>query len=157
MLYLIRHAHAAEADADAERPLSARGRGQVTWLAEMLRNRGGFHPQEIWHSPLLRARQTAQLLAETLSLGLPLKEVPGLRPDDAPALVAARLESVAHSIAIVGHNPHLSFLGSLLVTGAVGPPIFVMRKASILALEPARGPGVGCWLASWQLAPDSSD
>lgn len=157
MLYLIRHAHAGDANADAERPLSDKGRGQVERLAEMLRNNGGFHPSEVWHSPLLRARQTARLLADELGLGVPLREFPDLWPEDAPGLVAARLDSADRSIAIVGHNPHLPSLGSLLVTGSVHPPIFVMRKASVLALEPARGAGAGCWSASWQLAADLSD
>lgn len=157
MLYLIRHAHAGDAATDAERPLSAEGRRQVGRLAEMLRAGGGFHPREIWHSPLLRAQQTAEVLAGALGLRVPVREAPDLRPDDSPARVAARLDPFAQPLAIVGHNPHLAGLGSLLVAGSVHPEIFIMRKASILALEPARGTRAGGWAVSWHLASDLSD
>lgn len=157
MLYLIRHAHASAAGIDAGRPLSVKGRGQVRRLADLLRAGGGFDPREIWHSPLLRARQTAELLAEALRLDVALREVSELGPDDAPDLVAARLDSFSRSLALVGHNPHLAALGSYLVTGSAVPPIFVIRKASVLALEPVGGAGAVRWLASWQLAADLSD
>ena len=55
-------------------PLNARGISQAHALAEHLQNRG-FN--RIWTSPLLRARQTAEIIAEHLGLEVSLHE--GLR------------------------------------------------------------------------------
>jgi probable phosphoglycerate mutase len=48
-------------------PLTARGRGQAAALAERLRGRRISY---VYASPLLRAQQTGQVLAETLGVGL---------------------------------------------------------------------------------------
>jgi phosphohistidine phosphatase len=154
MLYLVRHAHATGGEPDRDRPLSATGRMQVRRLAGMLRANGGFTPGEVWHSPLVRARQTAQLLIGSLGLDVVIREVPGLEPDDPPGVIIPRLSS-GRSIAVVGHNPHLTLLATVLVAGPASPTAFVMRKGTVLALEPARGTGPGCWVASWRISPDS--
>jgi phosphohistidine phosphatase len=150
MLYLVRHAHALDGDEDFSRPLSERGRAQVVALARFLRGRGAFQPREVWHSPLRRAQETAQLLVEQLDLRAARTEMPDLRPEDEPAAVARRLKLVRHPLAIVGHEPHLSALASLLVLGTTQRPAFVMKKCGVLALEPA-GP---LWLVHWQLTPE---
>jgi len=149
-LYLIRHAHAEDGFADAARPLSARGRKQVRALARFLRHTGDFAPAEIWHSPLLRARDTAARLAGRLKLPAKLQVVAGLSWGDDPAIMAARLRTRRHSLALVGHEPHLSALASLLVAGSAAPSIFVLRKCAVLALERADGR----WAVRWLVSPD---
>ena len=153
MLYLIRHAHALDHEDDDARELSAAGCAQVRRLAAFLRSGGEMQPAEIWHSPLIRASQTAELLAESLGLRVPLKRVPGLRSGDDPHLITPRLHP-PHSLALVGHEPHLSALGSLLVTGEAFPPVFVMGKCAILALERYKGGDTGCWAVRWHVAPE---
>jgi phosphohistidine phosphatase len=153
MLYLVRHAHATDGEPDRDRPLSATGKMQVRRLAGMLRANGGFTPDEVWHSPLVRARQTARLLIGSLGLDVVAREVPGLEPGDPPGIIIPRLGS-GRSIAVVGHNPHLTLLATELVAGAGCPMAFVMRKGAVLALEPARGADPGCWVASWHISPD---
>lgn len=150
MLYLIRHAHALDAEEDAIRPLSDRGRKQVRSLARFLGTTGIFQPEDVWHSALVRARETAQLLAQQLKLAAPLHEMPDLRPEDDPVATARRIKLVRRPLAIVGHEPHLSALSSLLVVGAAEPPAFVFKKAAVLALEPA---GTH-WMVRWHLSPE---
>lgn len=150
-LFLVRHAHAAEAANDAERPLSKRGREQLRDLARFLRETGAFAPEEIWHSPLVRASETAEILGDRLKLKADRIEVSELEPGVAPELVAGRLRGAAKSVALVGHEPQLSALASLLVTGRGDPAVFVLKKAAILALEPATE---GRWAVRWQLAPE---
>ena len=153
MLYLIRHADALEGDVDAQRPLSPKGLNQVKRLARFLKESEAVEVREVWHSPLVRARQTAEGLAEELDWGAGLREMKGLLSGDPPGLVAARLHEVELPIALVGHNPHLESLATLLATGAAQPCAFALRKCAILALDPVRGQGVGQWAAAWQLAP----
>jgi phosphohistidine phosphatase len=150
-LYLIRHAHALDGEDDSRRPLSPRGRKQVKALTKFLASSGALQPAEIWHSGLDRARETAELLVEGLELPAKLFEKPGLMPEDDPALLIARLNTLHEPLAIVGHEPFLSALATLLVGGGAGGiPIFVMRKSTIIALE-----GTGSlWQVRWQLAPE---
>jgi phosphohistidine phosphatase len=150
MLYLVRHAHALDGEVDPARPLSERGRKQVATLARFLGPSGAFRPEEMWHSPLVRSRETAQLLAVHLKMSVPLREMPDLRPEDDPAATARRLKLVRRPLAIVGHEPHLSALASLLVAGDMEPPAFVFKKCSALMLEP----NGESWLVRWQISPE---
>jgi phosphohistidine phosphatase len=154
MLYLIRHADAVDGDVDAERPLSAKGLGQVRHLARFLKESGVLEVREVWHSPLVRARQTAEGLGAGAGWRAALRETKGLLADDEPGTLAARLRDAVLPLAIVGHNPHLESLATLLATGAAQPCAFVFRKCAILALEPIRGQGIGQWAAAWQLEPE---
>lgn len=149
-VYLIRHAHAVDASEDPERPLSPRGRDQVLALAAFLKRSGLFQPLAFWHSPLLRSRETAELLGQRLRLAVPFLLMPDLEPEDDPRAAARRIKAANHAVAIIGHEPHLSALATLLVVGQAGPPVFVMKKCSALALE-----GVGShWSVRWHVAPD---
>jgi phosphohistidine phosphatase len=153
-LYLIRHAHAVDADEDAERPLSAKGREQVKRLAKFLHESDALHPEEIWHSPLLRSHQTAKLLAKRLELIAPLIEVEGLEPEDDPRATALRVKNLRRVVAIVGHEPHLSGLASRLVSHTPKTSAFVLRKSSVLALERDRGGRGSRWVVRWQVSPE---
>lgn len=150
LVYLIRHAHAVDAEEDPARPLSARGIGQVKALAKFLKPSGAFEPAGFWHSPLARSQQTAELLAQRLRLTAPLTLVPGLEPDDDPQAIAARIKASAHSLAVVGHEPQLSALATLLVTGRSEPVKFTMKKCAALALD-----GIGPhWSVRWHVSPE---
>ena len=61
--------------------------------------------------------------------------MPALEPEDDPRAIALRIKTATKALAIVGHEPHLSTLGSLLITGKMEPSVFVMKKCSALALE----------------------
>ena len=149
-VYLVRHAHAVAADVDATRPLSPRGREQVTALADFLAPSGVFQPAEFWHSPLVRSRQTAELLARRLQLDVSRSLIPELEPESDPRAAARRLKVTTHAVAIVGHEPHLSALATLLIGAKAGLPVFVMKKCSVLALE-----GIDAhWSVRWHISPD---
>ncbi len=158
-LFLVRHAHAAAADDDSQRRLSAHGTQTARRLAAFLRANGALAGvEEVWHSPLVRARQTAELLREELGLETPLVETAGLRPNDDPVAMADRLERLDRSIVMVGHEPQLGALATLLVRGKQSPVVFVVKKTTVVALEPAGGrhkkSGRKRWAVSWQLAPE---
>ena len=149
-LYLIRHAHAEDTQPDGLRCLSQRGKRQVRALATFLRHSAAFTPEEIWHSTLVRAQETAALLCLGAKLDVPLREVAGLAPEDDPRSIAHLLAQGSRSLALVGHEPHLSALASLLVAGAPEPARFAMKKGATLALE-----GAGRqWIVRWHISPD---
>ena len=148
--YLLRHAHAIDGEVDATRPLSPRGEQQVRALADFLRGTDAFQPEEVWHSSLTRARQTAELLVQRMKLPAPLALMPDLEPEADPRAVARRIKATPRAVVVVGHEPHLSALASLLVAGRTEPPSFLMKKCALLALE---GAGAG-WIVRWHVSPE---
>jgi phosphohistidine phosphatase len=149
-VYLVRHAHAVGADEDPVRPLSPRGRDQVLALADFLRRSGQFLPVEVWHSPLMRSRQTAELLVRQMRLAAPLTLMPDLEPEDDPRAALRRIRATTHSVAIVGHEPHLSALATLLIGSRSALPLFVMKKCAALAFEGLEAH----WSVRWHISPD---
>lgn len=150
LLHLIRHAHAEDTTPDEGRRLSRRGRAQVRTLAKFLRRSEAFAPEEIWHSTLVRAQETAALLALGTRRPAPLREIDGLAPDDDPHAFARRLARLTRPVAVVGHEPFLGALASLLVAGAPEPVRFAMKKGAVLALERSGRH----WTVRWQVSPD---
>lgn len=144
--YLIRHAHAVTAEEDIRRPLSARGRKQARVLSRFLRKVGDFDPKEIWTSPLARARGTANLL----DLKAKLITVPELETSAGVATLARKLQTSRQSVALVGHEPHLSALVSLLLAGSEEPPLVSLKKGATVALERTGKR----WTLCWQIHPD---
>jgi phosphohistidine phosphatase len=90
------------------------------------------------------------LLARHLPCDAPQREVAGIKPLDNPRTLAPRVKRATKSIALVGHESHLSALASLLVAGRARPPIFALKKCSVLALERSKTR----WHVRWQIAPE---
>jgi phosphohistidine phosphatase len=162
LLHLLRHAHAVSLEEDPVRPLSTRGRGEVARLARFLGASGHFRPAQVWHSPLARSRQTADDLVSRLLLADAIRiEIPDLLPEDDPRVLAERLHlhpKDRGDILLVGHEPHLSALASLLVRGKARPDLFILKKCALLTLELGGGThkksGHSRWRVRWQIAPE---
>ncbi|MCF3651378.1 SixA phosphatase family protein [Synoicihabitans lomoniglobus] len=159
-LYLIRHAHAPAGDNDAARPLSERGRQTTAHVASFFRHNGNLRPGQFWHSPLVRAYETAVALEAGLELDVPLVETDGLLPGDDPLIMARRLAEypTVHDIALVGHEPHLSGLATLLVRGKANPVGFHVKKSAIICLrlsDKVHGRSkLPRWRVAWHFCPE---
>src|SRR5688572_17586606 len=149
-IYLVRHAHAVDGEDDDARELSAKGRKQIRQMAAFLRWNEEFGTREFWHSPAVRAQDTAERLAARLKTKAKLVEVEGLRHGDDPAILARKLKTLRRPVAIFGHEPHLSALASLLLSGRAAPPFFVLRKGAVLCLERTGKH----WAVCWQVGPE---
>ncbi len=162
LLHLVRHAHAVTEEENPSRPLSARGRGEAARLARFFAGNGGFAPAQVWHSPLVRSRETADELVKRLALTeAVVVETSGLLPEDDPGELAERLEIYPKDrgdLALVGHEPHLSALASLLVRGRETAGLFALKKSAVLTLELTKGAfkktGFGRWRVRWLIAPE---
>jgi len=133
-LYLVRHAEAVPEDVagrDDDRWLSGRGREAARGLAKLLRE-AQVEPDAIVTSPLPRAVQTAELLANGLDYLGVIHVVPALRPGIPPRLAAAELAALGASVVIVGHEPTLSGLAALLCAVPAFPSF---RTAQACAIE----------------------
>ena len=151
VVYLVRHAHAVTEEENPLRPLSARGHDECRRLVAFFQNNRSFTPAEFWHSPLARAHETARRL-QPLAPHAVLRETLGLQPEDRPEKMAARLATLAPTLmlALVGHEPHLSALATLLVTGRSGHAAFALEKGAILCLASEDN---HTWATRWHLAP----
>ncbi|HKV73562.1 MAG TPA: histidine phosphatase family protein [Gemmatimonadales bacterium] len=123
MLLLVRHAHAGERDGsrwpdDTQRPLSRRGRESARRMARRLRAMG-LRPTLILASPWRRAWQSAELLAEGAAPRIPPIALGALAmtPAIAPIARAIGPQDPAAIVALVGHEPWMSQLAGLLLTG----------------------------------------
>lgn len=133
-LFLIRHAIAVPAEEgrpDAERPLTDEGRKRFARQVRGL-ERIGIRLDRVLHSPWTRAVETAELLHRILD-GESAVE-PGLarEPD---AELAARLAR-GQRVAAVGHEPWMSELLALLLTGSKAhAERFAFKKGQVAWLE----------------------
>ncbi len=153
MLYLVRHGIAVPSGTpglpDAERPLTAKGERQMKRIAKGLK-RLDVRPDRIVTSPLPRARRTAEIVAAGLGLESRL-EVSDVLSASSPAeaiwlWLQAREES---SLMLVGHNPALSRLVGLIVTGEDVMPVCELAKGGVAAFRPgAEGGIVIDWIAT---------
>jgi phosphohistidine phosphatase len=155
IVYVIRHAAAAERGAlgsDAERPLTKEGVARMKTVAGALCAIGAT-PSVIYTSPLVRARQTADIFAKALTGDRPIKECEVLRPGHSPAEVVEFLaKECAGDVAVVGHEPQLGDLVALMVTGRT-KEVVDMKKASACCVEFDNRPAAGKGHIVWHLVP----
>jgi phosphohistidine phosphatase len=113
-LLLVRHAEAASGTPDELRPLTASGREQARALGERLRD-GGLRPSVVLTSPLLRARETGELLARVLETAADVDE--RLAPGATPQRVSEAVSERGGTVIAVGHQPDCSRIAAALTGG----------------------------------------
>jgi phosphohistidine phosphatase len=153
-LYVVRHAIAVERGTpsvpDDERPLTPKGRKRMRQIALGL-HRLGLQPERILTSPLPRALETAEIVADALGIADRLQTCDVLRADrEAAGIRDWVLTRTEDRLMIVGHNPNLSQLLGLLVAGLADPLVCDLKKGGVAALA-ARDEGG--FAIDWIAAP----
>ena len=133
-LYLMQHGLALSKDEDPERPLSKQGREDTHRVAKAAA-RAGVTVDEIWHSTKLRARQTADIVAEHLRPAGGTAERQGLAPMDDPVPVAARLAGESRTVLLVSHMPFLQRLADLLLSPRGGQGVVCITNSALVGFE----------------------
>jgi phosphohistidine phosphatase len=141
-LYVMRHGPAedqADSGVDGDRALTETGRERVRDVGKVLLD-GGEGPLEVLTSSLVRAVQTAEIVANVTKLGERYGRVrvrSELAPGGAGAQLARQLASDGHRrVMLVGHEPDLSALVSTLLGAPLGRPF---DKAMVVGLHIASG------------------
>lgn len=135
LLYLLRHAEAATmASSDYQRPLTPKGQEQARHLGEFC-YRMNLMPDLILASPVLRARQTAEVMASYFPK-TPCHEVPWAACGMSPIQALEELQSWQKfpSILLVGHQPDLGYLAATLLSIS-RPQALRIRKGLFLGIE----------------------
>jgi len=132
-LLIVRHAIAVERgdpafENDDDRPLTPEGIHKFRLAARGLKE---VAPKldRIISSPLVRARQTAEILREVVSPHRKIDFCDYLAPSGDHADLVAYLNQLGvESIALVGHEPHLSGFTSYLLAGEECAAALVYKK-----------------------------
>lgn len=152
-LTLIRHGEAGDdAPRDALRSLTLRGRASVQRVGRALRRRGGDFTVFV-SSPLVRALQTAEMVAAEVGYGGRLLVSEALVPEAAVERTLDLIRSLANedSVALVAHEPILSSLAGKLTGKARYPSL---RKAEALRFRLRDGLDGQAELR-WRIDPDT--
>ena len=157
-LYLMRHAIAVPRGSpgyskDADRPLTLEGREKLYAVAQGL-EKLELNWDLIVTSPWLRAKQTAQVMAEVFAMPNLVKETFVLTPRHTTKELLAMIQDLppAKSLLLVGHEPGLSMHLSNLLSGH-GDCRFDFKKAGVAALNFEETPAVGEAILEWMMAP----
>jgi phosphohistidine phosphatase len=155
-LYFLRHGEAepaSTAGSDDDRTLTERGRRDVRAVAELAR-RAGVQPEAIYTSPLLRARQTSDILADVFGVAATAVDqlASGPRLGDFQPVAG---ESGHQRILLVGHEPHLSGLVGTLTGGHVKMQTASFAHVRADRLEPDGGTLMCLLSPDFSLAPEA--
>jgi phosphohistidine phosphatase len=146
-LILWRHAEAAQGEPDVARPLTSKGRRQAERMAQFLSSR---LPKDtrILVSPAVRAQQTAN------ALGKGFITAPNLGTHATPQMVLATAgwPLAGGAVLLVGHQPWMGELASLLMTGQ--PNYWSIKKGAIWWFSKREREGDFQTLLRMVIAPD---
>jgi phosphohistidine phosphatase len=123
-LYLLRHGTAVERglpgyEDDSQRPLTPKGAARIHRIAQATK-RLDIKYDLILSSPYLRAHQTAQIVASFYGIEENLHLTENLTPMNPPSALIGEIHKTytdVLSILLVGHEPYLSTLASMLLAG----------------------------------------
>jgi phosphohistidine phosphatase len=157
-VYLVRHAIADQSDParwpdDAQRPLTAKGIARFRSAARGLRRIAPV-VEVVLASPYTRAWETAEILHDEAAWPAP-EPCPALEAIRPPsdALAALRAGKDRSSTALVGHEPYLSTLASLLTSGEEDVLQLELKKGGVALLAFAGDPSPGEARLRWSVSP----
>jgi phosphohistidine phosphatase len=159
---IIRHGIAVELDesakakmADAERPLTKPGTKKMRAAAKGLARVVDGGIDVLAASPLVRAQQTAAIVAEAFEGETKVATVDELKPGKPAKAVLQWLQGqkADATIAVVGHEPQLGMLISYLLAGDRKRSFVEVRKGSATLLEFPEQVKAGGAMLQWMLKP----
>ncbi|HEU5318823.1 MAG TPA: histidine phosphatase family protein [Chloroflexota bacterium] len=146
IVYIVRHAPAGQRDPskwpdDSARPLTKKGERKFARAAAGL---GAFaqKPAIVLSSPYARAWRTAELLEEHAGWPAPTVCAALAGSADPADVIPALVEHArAEGVALVGHEPNVSELTSLLLIGDAGRAALPFKKGGTACLSGDPAPG----------------
>ena len=154
-IYVLRHGIAVDRGSpgykkDSDRPLTNEGEEKVHQIAKAILAMD-LKFDVILSSPYVRAQQTAQIVATEIDEEVTLSEL--LIPNGNPLELIRELnDEKAQRVLLVGHEPYLSGLISVLVTGDSDAAI-ELKKGGLCKLSADRLAFGQCATLNWLLTP----
>lgn len=153
-VFILRHGVAEEASAsglDADRQLTGEGVEKIRRTALSLQ-RLNLEFDRIISSPYARARRTAEVVQEVLGKPALVEFSERLVPSAAAAGAIELIRQRGKAVLVVGHEPHLSSLASLLLTGTLHLSL-ILKKGGLVRISCHGGAEAGNGMLEWLLAP----
>jgi phosphohistidine phosphatase len=154
-IYILRHGIAVERGTpgykkDSDRPLTKDGEDKMRQIAEAMLGMG-LKFDLILSSPYVRAQQTAKIVAKALREEVTFTKF--LVPDADPLdLIAEINDEKPHTVLLVGHEPDLSQLISMLACGTTAGT-FELKKGGLCKLTAETIAFGQCATLNWLLTP----
>jgi phosphohistidine phosphatase len=155
LIYLVRHgvadARGPEYPDDSVRPLTDRGKARLKQQAAGLLALD-VRFDEILTSPLVRTRQTAEILAAAFARKPKITDYPPLAPGARAVDALAELAEFSRrrQLALVGHSPGIGDIAARLIGSRHG---FEFKKGAVCCVEVAQLPLAGPGELRWFLTP----
>jgi len=132
ILLLLRHAKSSwrdEALSDFDRPLNERGKKAAHAIGRYIRKHK-MMPDLVLSSPAVRARETTGIITTTAKLTAEIRYDQRIYEADPPRLVQvlSQIENNFCSVLLVGHNPGIEELISLLTGSSQHMPTAALAK-----------------------------
>ena len=122
-LFILRHGETGRSSAtardDSKRALTVEGEKEIKDISKGIKGLG-IEFDYIFTSPLLRAKQTAELVSKTIVPKNQIKEMDELKPEGSKLQLYNKLSNLKQdsSVLIVGHEPYLSeLIGETISSG----------------------------------------
>jgi len=157
LLYIVRHGIAVDigqngVQRDEDRMLTPIGRDRMASVADGLKALN-CAPERIVSSPLVRARETAEILACRLTKSQPIETVDELSTHGTPEGTVKWLRKQNDdSVMLVGHMPGVAELTALLAGGGLDTDIR-FKKAAVACVSCEGKPLAGVGTLEWLVPP----
>jgi len=156
-IYFLRHASAGKrmvnSSKDDRRPLDEEGILQARYIGRMLAGLD-IQVEQIVSSPLKRALQTANLVANELAFETAIHMDEALRPEADFEHFQAMLSDLRkyESVMVVGHNPSLTEFLSKTISAGTGATHIDFKKGAVAKVEVTGRNGNLHWLITPKIA-----
>ncbi|HRU06407.1 MAG TPA: phosphohistidine phosphatase SixA [Candidatus Brocadiia bacterium] len=156
-LYIVRHADALDVGQqgitkDHDRPLSDEGIRRAEEAGRALRAMD-VRLDRVGASPLLRASQTARILAQAAAPDAPVETCPFLAPGACARDVAGWMNrSTGQALMIVGHMPDLGHITAAFISKPAAAAL-VFKKGAIACLDFPKRVEPGAAELEWLMQP----
>ena len=147
-LYLMRHGEALSPQIDPERGLSENGKLSVLLVAEHIK-KSDISFNHVFHSKKKRARETAEIMARTLSPTAEIALRNNVSPEDDPNIIFSEINTWNEDTLIASHLPFVPNLITLLTGKDAYLTKITFETATLVCLEKDKAD----WNISWSTAP----
>lgn len=149
-LYLVQHGGAFNKEEDSNRPLTDKGKSDVTKIAKFLKQ-ADIKIERILHSGKLRALQTAESIDSTIETSVEVESCGIINPKDDPRAFAWQDDSWDKDMLVVGHLPFLAKLVSHLIIDSEDITLTTFKPGSVVCLACDDNKK---WTIEWMIRPE---
>jgi len=151
-VYILRHARADFSSKGEDPPVSEQGEKQAVHVMKVAKENWGFRPTVVVSSPILRARQTGEIVRKTMGGSYKVVVDDSLSPDSKPKDVLSFLSKLKKDddVVLISHMP---LIFELLYELIGGRGEVELLNGSIAAVEFKRRAAPGKGKLVWLVQP----